>query len=77
MLILYCSSSTTVGPTGNLNTWTKNYHIEMDQLFSFVIIIPRLRSLEEFLNHILSDVPHSVDTARIQNIDSHQGKAGQ
>lgn len=75
MLILYCSSSTPVGPTGNLNIWTKNYHIEMDQLFSFVI--PRLRSLEEFLNHILSDVSHSVDKARIQNIDSDQGKAGQ
>lgn len=77
MLILYCSSSTPVGPTGNLNTWMKNYHIEMDQLFSFVIIIPRFRSLEEFLNHILSDVSHSVDTARIQNIDSDQGKVRQ
>lgn len=39
MLILYYSSSTRLGPTGNLNTWMKNYHIEMEQLFSFVTMI--------------------------------------
>lgn len=27
MLILYYSSSTRLGPIGNLNTWMKNYHI--------------------------------------------------